>query len=551
MISGKDIFFSSRHTNSDVTLHVNDITKHSKKYMNKHIYILDIDMYIQTEDMKHQEYIDEDIKSPLKMLFIGGDLTENFLFDLLSKSEISLHEIKVKYKFDYICQISEDGYRFINNKLETGTSLSLLRTIKDFGVNYNIIRNKSFLERYSDKIFPTLLLDNTFSSYAFQNGYKYFNADDGAVYQLQPPTSFIIYDEKKKPYQLKMESLLNINIPIHALIGKNGSGKTYLINKIIKQSISSDIGIRSSGSVFSRMIVLSNTINDKCYRPANITKNKHKLNNYHFVSLTSEKYYNKIFPRGKKLTLFSLLEKIQKRDSHKRGNFEQGYLLDKVTQDVIPEYSFSIKTNLGEHIYNSFSELTGRYGLVNLSSNLELIKDSGIEYALPDEDIQFYKNNEPFTLSSGQLSFLVSMFSLISTIESNSLILIEEPENFLHPSLLTHFINSLTHILRDTNSIAIMATHSALVLREIPRAQITILNRRDNITRYQTPNIETFGADTHQIMIDVFGDLYSNAIFREELSNIAKHKTINELLVQYSDLPSDVLNKIIMEKKSK
>ncbi|EFO3197183.1 ATP-binding protein, partial [Escherichia coli] len=185
------------------------------------------------------------------------------------------------------------------------------------------------------------------------------------------------------------------------------------------------------------------------------------------------------------------------------------------------------------------------------NSNLDLITSSEIEYALPDEDIHFYKNNEPFTLSSGQLSFLVSMFSLISTIESNSLILIEEPENFLHPSLLTHFINSLTHILRDTNSIAIMATHSALVLREIPSAQITILHRRDNITNYKTPNIETFGADTHQIMIDVFGDLYSNAIFREELSNIAKNKTIDELLVQYGDLPSDVLNKIIMEKNSK
>ncbi|PWR89906.1 hypothetical protein AZE12_00145, partial [Escherichia coli] len=199
----------------------------------------------------------------------------------------------------------------------------------------------------------------------------------------------------------------------------NGSGKTYLINKIIKQSISTDLEIRSSGAVFSRMIVLSNTINDKCYRPANITKNKFKLNNYHFVSLTSEKYYNKLFPRGKKLTLFSLLEKIQKRDSNKRGNFEQGGLLDRVTQDIIPEFSFSIKTNLGEHIYNSFLELTRQYGLVNLNSNLDLITSSEIEYALPDEDIHFYKNNEPFTLSSGQLSFLVSMFSLISTIESN------------------------------------------------------------------------------------------------------------------------------------
>lgn len=121
--------------------------------MNNHIYILDIDMYIQTEDMKNQAYIDNDIRSPLKMLFIGEELTESTLFDLLSQSEISLHEVKVKYKFDYICQMSEDGYRYINNKLETVASLSLLRAIKDFGVNYNIIRNKSFLKniqtRYS------------------------------------------------------------------------------------------------------------------------------------------------------------------------------------------------------------------------------------------------------------------------------------------------------------------------------------------------------------------------------------------------------------------
>ncbi|WP_212736670.1 hypothetical protein, partial [Escherichia coli] len=91
-------------------------------------------------------------------------------------------------------------------------------------------------------------------------------------------------------------------------------------------------------------------------------------------------------PRGKKLTLVSLLEKIQKRDSNKRGNCEQGGLLDRVTQDIIPEFSFSIKTNLGEHIYNSFLELTRQYGLVNLNSNLDLITSSEIEYALPDED---------------------------------------------------------------------------------------------------------------------------------------------------------------------
>lgn len=551
MITVKKILFSRLNKNASVILHINDVTRYGKEYMGKYVYILDVDMFIQSGRGKDNDYIDEEIKSPLKMLFLGHGFTESELFDRLFKNDISLHDVKHKLNFDYVCQMSDDGYRYIKNELGLSDSLSLLKSIKDLGVNYNIIRDKSFLEKYSDKIFFILLLDNNFSTYAFDNGYKYFNADDGIIYQLESPNGLIINTDRNNTHELKFQNCTRIKIPVHSLIGKNGSGKTYLMSKLIKQSISSEVDVRGLGAVFSRMIVISNTINDKCYRPANITRNKSKLNNYHFVSLTSGKYYNKLFPRGKKLTLFSLLEKVQKRDSHKRGAFEQGYLLDTVTENVIPGFSFSIKTNIEENRYNNFSELTGRYGHINLSSNRDLITNSEIEYALPDEDIQFYKNGEPFTLSSGQLSFLVSMFALISTIESNSLVLIEEPENFLHPSLLTHFINSLTKILRDTNSVAILATHSALVLREIPSEQVTILQRKSDFTMYLAPRIETFGADTHQIMIDVFGDLYSNALFRNELKNIAREKTIDEILVQYAHLPSDVLNKIILEKKLK
>ncbi|WP_166790939.1 ATP-dependent nuclease [Lelliottia nimipressuralis] len=519
--------------------------------MGKSVYILDVDMFIRKVQGKNSDYIDEDIKSPLKMLLLGHEISESELFDKLSKGNISLYDLKSELKFDYVCQMSEDGYRYIKNELELNASLSLLKSMKDFGVNYNIIRSKTFLEKYSDKLFFILLLDSTFSTYAFDNGYKYFNSDDGVIYQMEPPDSIAIYKNNINCQILKFRNSSSINIPIHSLIGKNGSGKTYLISKIIKQAISPEPEFRGLGAVFSRLIVVSNTINDKCYRPANITRAKNKLNNYHFVSLTSEKYYNKMFPRGKKLTIFSLLEKIQKRDSFKRGGFEQGYLLDKITENVIPGFSFSIKTNIEEHLYNNFSELTGRYGLINLTSNLDLITNSEIEYALPDVDIQFYKNGKPFTLSSGQLSFLISMFSFIANIESNSLVLIEEPENFLHPSLLTHFINSLTQILRETNSVAIVTTHSALVLREIPSEQVTILQRISDFTTYSAPRIETFGADTHQIMMDVFGDLYSNALFRDELKSIAKDKTISEILRQFAHLPSDILNKIILEKKLK
>lgn len=551
MITTKKILFSRFNKSADVILHINDVVRYGKKIMGKSIYILDIDMFIRKSREANRDYIDEDVKSPFKMLLLGREIDESELFDKLFRDDVSLYHLKNEMKFDYVCQMSEDGYRYVKNELELSDSLSLLKSMKDFGVNYNIIRSKSFLEKYSDKVFFILLLDSTFSTYAFHNGYKYFNANDGVIYQMEPPDSITIYKSDIDFQKLKLGSSSSINIPIHSLIGKNGSGKTYLISQIIKKAILPEMQHRGLGAVFSRMIVVSNTINDKCYRPTSITRNKNKLNNYHFISLTSEKYYNKLFPRGKKLTLFSLLEKIQKRDSLKRGNFEQGYLLDKITENVIPGFSFSIKTNIEEHIYNNFSELTGRYGLISLTSNIDLITNSEIEYALPHVDIQFYKNGKPFILSSGQLSFLISMFSFIANIESNSLVLIEEPENFLHPSLLTHFINSLTKILRETSSVAIIATHSALVLREIPSDQVTIMQRIADFTMYSAPKIETFGADTHQIMIDIFGDLYSNALFRDELKSIARGRTINEILGEFAHLPSDVLNKIILEKKIK
>ncbi|PLN44250.1 hypothetical protein CWN65_29420, partial [Klebsiella pneumoniae] len=222
--------------------------------------------YIQEEDKQNNKYLDEEIKSPLRMLFLGGILNEEGLYKELSKGDASLYDLKKDLKFDYICQMSDDGYRYIRNTLNLSDSLSLLKAMRDFGVNYNIVRSKSFLEKFSDKVFLTLLLDSTFSTYAFDNGYKYFSADDDIIYQMEAPDSLNIKKETGGYYKINFSNLSNINIPIHSLIGKNGSGKTYLMSKLIKQSISSEMGGGGVGAVFSRMIVISNTINDKCYR---------------------------------------------------------------------------------------------------------------------------------------------------------------------------------------------------------------------------------------------------------------------------------------------
>ncbi|MDT7496280.1 AAA family ATPase [Citrobacter koseri] len=551
MITVKDIGFSSGG-DFKCSLSIRGIKRVNKSFNGKKIFIVDAVIAALAQEDHFGYYLDDDMKVPLRMLLIGKIDNEGELLELLESSDgMSLFRIKREFKIDYVTQVSEDAYRYINKNMNGDDALLLLKALNDMGVYLNIYKSRSFANKYVHDSIINLLLDNTFSAYAFQNGYKHIINNEGVVYEITRPQNLMYSDEDDDNINFHLTNSVDINIPFHVLIGKNGSGKTHILCNLIKDKI---LGRSIRGfdeTVYSRLVVISNTINDKCYRPSVITRDKSRLNNYHFISLTSEKYFNKFFPRGSKLTLLSLVERVVKRDITKEGFFRQSELLDSIIKKILPNFTFSIKTNLHTYYYNSFSELTRREGVTGFSANVDLITGVEVEYYLPDEDIVFYKDDFPFSFSSGQLSFLIGMFSIISTIENNSLVIIEEPENYLHPSLLTHFINSVTHILRDTNSIALISTHSPLVLRETPSDQITILHRSNGKTYYKKTNIETFGADTHQIMIDVFGDLYSNAIFREEVKRMANSYSIPQIIKKFSNFSSDTLNKILMEKKSK
>lgn len=477
MITVKDIGFSSGW-GFKCSLGIRGIKRVNKNVDGKRIFVVDavIEELIQEDDFSY--YHDEEMKVPLRMLLIGKVNKESELLELLESSDgMSLFRIKREFKIDYVTQVSEDAYRYINNSMNGEDALLLLKALNDLGVHLNIYKTRSFANKYVNDSVIGLLLDNTFSTYAFQNGYKHIINNEGVVYEIKRPKNLVYSDGNYDEVNFPLTNSVDINIPFHVLIGKNGSGKTHILCSLIKDKVFGRSIRGFDETVYSRLVVVSNTINDKCYRPSVITRDKNRLNNYHFISLTSEKYFNKFFPRGSKLTLLSLIERVVKRDFTKEGFFKQSELLDSVIIKIIPNFTFSIKTNLHKYYYNSFSELIRREGFTGFSANVDLITGVEVEYYLPDEEIVFYKDGFPFNFSSGQLSFLIGMFSIISTIENNSLVIIEEPENYLHPSLLTHFINSVTHILRDTNSIALISTHSPLVLRETPSEQITVLHR--------------------------------------------------------------------------
>ena len=551
MITQKDVFIGS-----------NGPTKNSKIYLEynksqninheKHGFdgiTLDVSLvlnYIKNDHLRRRVSDETDFK----ILFIGNRINLNEMMNILSSQPLTLKEIVATFKLEYITLVNnEEVYRWLSKQMEESELLEFLKSINDIGVNFNIIKNKRFINRYSKKNILRVLISTSENVYSFENGYKHLKINNGIVYKLSPPEKITIFNEDNQFHSLSLENEINVKIPFHVLIGKNGSGKTYLLSNMIKKYFNVNYDNYMNRELFSRIITISNTINDECYYPSRISRNKSIRNNYYFISLTKKKQYNNFFRRGRKISLISLINEVKERDNTKEGQFKQSVLLDMVTKKIIPDYSFSIKTNTEVLYFNNFMEYTNKYGLINL--NIELDNEIEASYIIPDTDITFYNNDLEFSLSSGQLSFLMTMFSIISTIESNSLIVLEEPENFLHPSLLTHFINILTHILRDTNSIAVIATHSALVLREVPSSQVTILSRINNKTNFQKSPIETFSEDTHQIMINIFGDLYSNAIFREEIKKMAESKDIDELFKKYKNLPSEIISKIIFEAAKK
>ena len=108
-------------------------------------------------------------------------------------------------------------------------------------------------------------------------------------------------------------------------------------------------------------------------------------------------------------------------------------------------------------------------------------------------------------LSSGHSIVLLIITKLVELVEEKSLILIDEPEGHLHPPLLSAFVRALSDLLTDRNGVAIIATHSPVVLQEVPSTCAWILSRSGLSSRADRPQYETFGENVGILTHQVFG----------------------------------------------
>lgn len=107
-------------------------------------------------------------------------------------------------------------------------------------------------------------------------------------------------------------------------------------------------------------------------------------------------------------------------------------------------------------------------------------------------------------LSSGHKIVLLTMTRLVELVEERSLVLVDEPETHLHPPLLSALTRAISDLMTDRNGVAIIATHSPVVLQEVPRTCTWMMQRSGEDVRASQLATETFGESVSRLTSEVF-----------------------------------------------
>ena len=138
-------------------------------------------------------------------------------------------------------------------------------------------------------------------------------------------------------------------------------------------------------------------------------------------------------------------------------------------------------------------------------------------------------------MSSGHAIVLLTISRLVAKIEEKTLVLLDEPESHLHPPLLSAFTRALSELLHNRNGVAIIATHSPVVLQEVPRSCAWVITRSRLSIYAEPPRIETFGENVGVLTREVFGLEVSKSGFHSLLeAAVADGKSYDAIVAEYN-----------------
>ena len=379
-------------------------------------------------------------------------------------------------------------------KGETGFSKSLLRSSE---------AEKAFRE--AGKLFPRMDVYFQGSNFKFQFQCNVQGANAPHI------LDFDFSEDKTELYR------------ITAIIGKNGTGKTQVLANFATAMSGLDLG---TGAVFeperpsfSRVIAISYSVFDEFKRPPE----EHKLFSYKYCGIKR---------LIKKSVTQAEMNQAEEQAEERLLNLQE--IREKLSQ-VIREVRTA---NRSEQWIRILSQLLDKeiqiYDVWTSTGELNSI---------------FYNQ-----LSSGQRILVLVMTEVIAYIEPESIILFDEPEIHLHPNALSALSRAFHLLLEEFDSYAIIATHSPILLQEIPSKYVRVFQRQGNYPIVSPLGIESFGENLTIITDDVFETTEMRNNYREHFKKLSEFYSYEEILSFFDDqlgfnartfLSSLYINKVI------
>lgn len=138
-------------------------------------------------------------------------------------------------------------------------------------------------------------------------------------------------------------------------------------------------------------------------------------------------------------------------------------------------------------------------------------------------------------LSSGHAIVLLTVTRLVELVNERTLVLLDEPEGHLHPPLLASFVRCLSDLLVRRNGVAIVATHSPVVLQEVPQSCAWKLRRSGKTSFAERPTVETFGENIGVLTREVFGLQVTQSGFHRLLQDAVSDNSSYRMVLRKFD----------------
>lgn len=422
------------------------------------------------------------------------------------QSRPNIPETFDKLNDDFFSVGQDDSFYEVLNELGEGIRNDILSSLNDIALSEDIY-NKAINERVT-----SISLLRSVSHTSVKGQFRRL-ANGGArlskyTFSYKSP---VMKGTDSERISLSFEVIPESNPPtnIHVLIGRNGVGKTHLINNMISSLIDENttankVGEFSSkdqlaGELFSNVVSVTFSAFDET-EPLPEKKDKSSGIQFSYVGLKRvKKADEKNLPPKSPVILKN--EFVRSMLSCRAGGKVERWkrAVNKLESDPVFA-DINVASILNKQDENEFKDIAGRV----------------------------FKN-----LSSGHKIVLLTITRLVETMEERSLVFLDEPEAHLHPPLLSAFIRSLSDLLINRNAVSIIATHSPVVLQEVPRSCTWKLWRSGYFSKVERLETESFGENVGILTREVFGLENTDSGFHNLLNDAVNKYESYDLAVQH------------------